>query len=73
VLHTSVVPARNAPNPLPSRPLTIRELAFRWQCSSETLLRAVRRGDLTAFRAGLRKYRITPQEIARVEQLRGAA
>lgn len=68
-----VVPARNAPKPLPSRPLRIRELATRWQCSDETIMRAIRRGDLIAFRPGLRTYRVTPQEIARVELLRGVA
>jgi hypothetical protein len=69
--HTAVVPARLAQKSLPSRPLTLRELALRWQCSVDTLIRSIQRGDLTAFRPGLRKYCVAPQEIGRIEQLRG--
>jgi excisionase family DNA binding protein len=56
---------------------TLAELTKRWKCARKTILEAIHRGDIHAFRIGNRAYRVTRDEVVRyethAEQAEGAA
>lgn len=47
---------------------TISELAKRWRVSRHTVTGLIQRGELQAFRAGARAFRIREDEVNRYEQ-----
>lgn len=55
----------NAPGELTDAVYTIAELCKLWKVSKNTLLGAVRRGELGVFRVGLRAFRVTRDEAMR--------
>lgn len=50
-----------------ARPLTIAELARRWQCSATTVRNQIARGELSCVRLAPRIVRIPWEEIERCE------
>lgn len=51
-----------------TRPLTIAELARRWQCSATTVRNQIARGELSCVRLAPRIVRIPWEEIERCER-----
>ena len=51
------------------RPLTVAQVADRWDCSIDAVYAAIRKGDLQAFRVGGKLLRIKPEEIERWENV----
>lgn len=47
--------------------LTVNELMRRWDCTRQTILRAIKEGRLKAFRVGARVFRVTLDEVVRFE------
>lgn len=46
---------------------SVRRLAQRWECDTQTIYRLIDRGELVALRLGPKMLRITDDEIARYE------
>lgn len=55
-------------HPVSSRPLTIAEVAERWQCSRDTVRNRIRTGALKCLRLSARMVRVLPEHIAEYEQ-----
>jgi excisionase family DNA binding protein len=57
--------------PLPREaPYTIKELAERWDCSTETILRKIRKGDLPCIEIGPRKLLVPANDVLEHESAR---
>lgn len=52
--------------------ITINELMERWGCARKTVLDAIKRGSLKAFKPGDRVWRITMEEVLRFERSNAA-
>lgn len=54
---------------LPSRdrPYTIKELAERWDCSTETILRKIRKGELPCIEIGPRTLLVPANDVLALE------
>ncbi|MBX3504485.1 MAG: excisionase family DNA-binding protein [Parvibaculum sp.] len=50
-----------------ARPFTPETLAARWGCTSKTIRRMIRRGEIRSFTVGARLVRIPADEVERVE------
>lgn len=48
---------------------TIAELAVRWRTSRQSIMEAIHTGRLTAFKIGLRVYRVALAEVTRFESV----
>lgn len=46
----------------------LSELAARWRVSRHTIVDAIRKGKLRAFKVGELQYRVSAEEVARYEQ-----
>lgn len=47
--------------------LTVSQIAKRWQCASQSVLKKIHNGEISAFRVGKRSYRVPLSEVLRVE------
>lgn len=55
--------------PPPAEPVfTITELMKRWKCTRKSILDAIHRGELEAFKIGVRTHRVTLAEVQRFER-----
>lgn len=52
------------------RPYTIKELAERWNCSTETVLRRIRKGELSCIEMGARSLLVPANEVRTYEMIR---
>ncbi len=51
-----------------NRPMTPEQVAEHWGCSANHVRNLVKRGELEAFKLGLRLIRITPQAVRDYEE-----
>ena len=51
--------------------ISVAELAKRWACKRTTILDAIRRGQIAAFKLGKRHWRIALTEVERIEREEG--
>jgi excisionase family DNA binding protein len=49
------------------RPFTIKELAERWNCSTETVLRRIRKGELPCIELGHRSLLVPANDVMALE------
>lgn len=52
---------------------TMKDLCERWSCSRNSILVAIKRGELATFQLGARAYRFTAEAVMAYEQRKRAS